>query len=78
MAKRVPPSQRPERQLDEVAKAIARAKDEAKAEKTAEIERQAADGSKQRSNYSSSGNLTTPRKPTGPVVATSTKRPKAI
>jgi hypothetical protein len=73
IAKRKPPSQRPERKLDETAKAIARARDEAKAEKPSEPSH-ASDASKPQLAHLAKG--LGPRKPGGPVVTPSTKRPK--
>jgi hypothetical protein len=77
IAKRKPPSQRPERKLDDTAKAIARARDEAKAEKAAESEssaRPASDVTKPHLARLAKG--LAPTKPGGPPPAPSTKRPK--
>ena len=73
--KRKPPSQRPERQMDETAQAIARMREEARAAKSAGEERPAATN-KTRPGIGPVGKITDRPKPGGPVVNASTKRPK--
>jgi hypothetical protein len=69
------PSQRPERKLDDTAKAIARVREEAKAEKSPEPDRPASDAS--RPHLAHLAKALGPRqKAGGPVVTPSTKRPK--
>jgi hypothetical protein len=75
ISKRKPPSQRPERKLDDMAKAIARVREEAKPEKAAEPGRLANDASKPHLAHLAKG-LGPRQKPGGPAVAPSTKRPK--
>jgi hypothetical protein len=75
ISKRKPPSQRPERKLDDTAKAIARVREEAKAEKSPEPERPASDASKLRLAHLAKA-LGPRQKPGGPAVSPSTKRPK--
>ncbi len=72
--KRKPPSQRPERKLDETAQAIARDLDETKAAKSADAERTAPRSSKPEAGPV--GKITARRKSVGPAVTPSTKRPK--
>lgn len=76
ISKRKPPSQRPERKLDDTARAIARVREEAKAEKAPESEpgRPSSDASKPHLAHLAKG--LGPRKPGGPAVSPSTKRPK--
>jgi hypothetical protein len=74
ISKRKPPSQRPERKLDDTARAIARVRDESKPEKSAEPGRAASDASKPHLAHLAKG--LGPRKPGGPAVSPSTKRPK--
>ena len=74
MAKRKPPSQRSERQLDETAKALARTRDEAKAEKDAEAARLASEDTRQNIDHTAKG--TSFRKSVTPTPFASTKRPK--
>ena len=74
MPKRKPPSQRPERQMDETARAIARMREESKETKAADEDRPAA--SKSKPAIGPSGRITDRPKPGGPVVNASTKRPK--
>jgi hypothetical protein len=74
MSKRKPPSQRPERKLDDTAKAIARSREDAKAEKPDEPRRS-------EGRTSQMGRLVksiTPRKEPGPAPSPSTKRPKKV
>jgi hypothetical protein len=74
MSKRKPPSERPERQLDDTARAIARSQVNAKAKKTEEAQRQPA-------NATPLGRLAKsikPRKVSGPAPMPSTKRPKKV
>ena len=75
IAKRKPPSQRPERKLDDTAKAIARVREEAKAEKPPEPGRPASDASKPHLAHLAKA-LGPRQKPGGPAVSPSTKRPK--
>ena len=72
--KRKPPSQRPERQLDETAQAIARDREEARAEKSPEAGRPASAVS--RPQTGPVGKITARRKSVGPAVTPSSKRPK--
>ncbi len=72
VAKRKPPSQRSERQLDEAARAIARARDEAKAEKSDESQRDNAT----KPALSRLAKDVTSRKVSAPPAFPSTKRPK--
>ncbi len=76
MAKRVPPSQRAERKMDETAKAIAQAREEAKPEKPTSAERSSRDEAFAHGGAAGKGaaNL---RRPTGPVANASSKRPKS-
>lgn len=68
-----PPSQRPERKLDEVAKAIAQQQSAAKKEKTAETEK----SEREKPAFArNSGNSLSSRKPAAPS-ASSTKRIKS-
>lgn len=75
MSKRKPPSQRPERKLDETAKAIARVREDAKPEKPTEP---AALGSENRSRSGSHGNGITAQRAGGQAPSPSTKRPKKV
>ena len=72
--KRKPPSQRPERKLDETAQAIARDLEETKAAKAPEVGRPAPKKSKP--EIGPVGKITARRKSVGPAVTPSTKRPK--
>ncbi|WP_435011421.1 hypothetical protein P12x_002730 [Tundrisphaera lichenicola] len=72
--KRKPPSQRPERKLDETAQAIARDLEEARASKSPETDRPATRKSKP--EIGPVGKITARRKSVGPAVTPSTKRPK--
>jgi hypothetical protein len=74
IAKRKPPSQRPERKLDDTAKAIARIREEAKPEKSGEPGHAASDASKP--HLAHLAKSLGPRKPGGPAITPSTKRPK--
>ena len=56
MAKRKPPSQRPERKLDEVAKAIAEARERTPTEKTQAAERESSAGPRQFAGRGGPGN----------------------
>ncbi len=73
--KRIPPSQRPERKLDDVARAIARDVEEARAAKSAEVERAASDRPKFGRDQQMGPGIG-PRKSRGPTPEISTKRPK--
>ena len=75
--KRIPPSQRPERKLDDTAKAIARIRDEAKEAKAAEAERAGSENPKSFASHEL-GSSVGPRKGTGPAPMPSTKRPKTV
>lgn len=72
MSKRKPPSQRSERKLTEDAKAIARVREDQKAEKTAEAERSA----EPKSLIGRAFNSLKGRK--APTPMPSTKRPKKV
>jgi hypothetical protein len=72
--KRKPPSQRPERKLDETAQAIARDLEETRSAKSSEAGRPASQ--KSRPEAGPVGKITARRKAVGPVVTPSTKRPK--
>ncbi|MDR3632781.1 MAG: hypothetical protein P4L84_03040 [Isosphaeraceae bacterium] len=74
ISKRKPPSKRPERKLDDTAKAIARVQEDAKAKKSAESARSGSDESKVHMSQLRKG--IGPVKAVGPVAAPSTKRPK--
>jgi hypothetical protein len=74
MSKRKPPSKRQERKLDDTAKAIARSREDAKAEKPDEPQRP-------EGTTSFLGRLVksiAPGKVTGPAPSPSTKRPKKV
>ncbi len=73
--KRIPPSQRPERKMDDVARAIARDVEEAKAAKAADAERAASERPKFGRDQQMGPGIG-PRKSRGPTPETSTKRPK--
>lgn len=75
IAKRKPPSSRPERQLDETAKAIARSREATGVDKSQEAPRTAGHDTQSMASRGSrtKGHL----KSSGPVVSPSTKRPKA-
>jgi hypothetical protein len=72
--KRKPPSQRPERKLDETAQAIARDLEETRTAKSPETGRSASQ--KSRPEVGPVGKITARRKAVGPAVTPSTKRPK--
>ncbi|WP_435016536.1 hypothetical protein TA3x_004105 [Tundrisphaera sp. TA3] len=72
--KRKPPSQRPERQLDDTARAIQRMAQEARAAKDPEETKEVKP--KSRPSIGPVGKITDRPKPGGPVVSPSTKRPK--
>ncbi len=72
--KRKPPSQRPERKLDETARAIARAQEEAKAKKSSEAGRSASDETKSHTAQARKGGG--PAKAVGPVAGPTGKRPR--
>jgi hypothetical protein len=74
VAKRLPPSQRSERQLDESARAIARLREEAKAPEKSADEAKAAETSK--TAPSRLAKSITSRKVSAPPAFPSTKRPK--
>lgn len=74
ISKRKPPSQRPERKLDETAQAIARDLEEARASKSPESDRPITRKSKP--EIGPVGKITARRKSVGPAVTPSTKRPK--
>jgi len=74
MAKRQPPSKRPERALNDTAKAIARERDEAKEKKSEETQR--SDGMKP--SLSRSAQNAPPRKVSGPAPSPSNRRPKKV
>ena len=74
ISKRKPPSQRPERKLDDTARAIARVREEAKPEKSDEPAR-ASDASKPHLAHLAKA-LGPRQKAGGPAVTPSTKRPK--
>lgn len=74
ISKRKPPSQRPERKLDDTARAIARVREEAKPEKSAEPTH-ASDASKPHLAHLAKA-LGPRQKAGGPAVTPSTKRPK--
>ena len=74
MAKRKPPSQRPERKLDDTAKAIAEARERAPSEKSEGDERAGSPGPRQ---FASRGGRNGGHTPLGgPMPSPSTKRPK--
>ena len=74
MAKRKPPSQRPERKLDDTAKAIAQARERAPSGKSEEAENAGSPGPRQ---FASRGGRNGGHTPMGgPLVSPSTKRPK--
>src|SRR3954470_4361732 len=75
IAKRKPPSRRPERQLDETARAIARSREITGADKSPETPRTGGNDPQSMTGRTarSKGHL----KSSGPVVSPSTKRPKA-
>lgn len=76
ISKRIPPSQRPERKLDGVAKEIARVREDAKAEKSDDAAQAASSTAKPRP-----GRLVNPigpQKSGGPAPSISTKRPKKM
>jgi hypothetical protein len=75
ISKRKPPSQRPERKLDDTARAIARVREEAKPEKSDEPARAASDASKPHLAHLAKA-LGPRQKAGGPSVTPSTKRPK--
>jgi hypothetical protein len=72
VAKRKPPSQRAERQLDETARAIAKLKED-EADKIAEAKKLEATENRR---GKITGNTQRPGLMPGPAVATSSKRPK--
>jgi hypothetical protein len=72
--KRKPPSQRPERKLDETAQAIAHNLEDARAAKVPESGRASSRNSKP--EVGPVGKITARRKSVGPAVTPSTKRPK--
>lgn len=74
ISKRKPPSQRPERKLDETARAIARAQEDAKAKKAPAEERSAANDTK--SKIGGMRNALGPVKAVGPVAGPANNRPK--
>ena len=74
MSKRKPPSERPERQLDETARAIARSQENAKARKTDEPPRPGVSASR----LDRLAKSIKPRKVSGPAPMPSTKRPKKV
>ena len=74
MAKRQPPSKRPERALTDTAKAIARDRDEAKEKKSDDSQRP--DGLKP--SLSRSAQSPPPRKVAGPAPSPSNRRPKKV
>jgi hypothetical protein len=74
IAKRKPPSQRPERKLDETAKAIARAREEAKPDRSSDEPSVASDDARPHRGHI--GNILGPKKTSGPAPSPSTKRPK--
>ncbi len=73
--KRKPPSQRPERQLDDTARAIAKLQEDAKAEKPAEARK--AGSTKPLRQPPLTINGMGQRKVGGPTPQTSSKRPKS-
>ncbi len=73
----MPPSQRPERQLDDVARAIARQAEEAKPDKAADADRPASEASRTRSRLTPPGlSINSTRSVGGKAPDISTKRPK--
>jgi hypothetical protein len=74
MAKRKPPSQRPERKLDDVAKAIAQNRERETVDKSEGDERSGSPGPRQ---FATRGGRNGGHTPTGgPLPSPSTKRPK--
>ncbi len=76
IAKRKPPSQRPELKMDETATAIARLREEAKTDNSEKSERPELQDSK--SKMGRAGNATAPRKAGGGAPSVTTRRPKTI
>jgi hypothetical protein len=76
ISKRKPPSQRPERKLDDTAKAIARARESSAPDKSAEPQKASYAGSEPRISHA--GGVGRGGRPSGggPAPSTSTKRPK--
>lgn len=75
MAKRKPPSQRPEKQMNETAQAIARLREQAESDKAAKAGRLVSDDLKAQAHQAR--NATAPVKPGGGVTTPSTRRQKS-
>ncbi len=76
ISKRKPPSQRPERKLDETALAIARLREDAKPDKSSRPDRLASDDLKVKRGLAQ--NVTGHPKAVGGAPSASTKRPKTF
>lgn len=75
IAKRIPPSQRGERKMDETAKAIAQAREQAKPDKPTSAEKSARDASI--TQHGQENRIAAPRRAAGPGNSPTAKRTKS-